>query len=115
MGSWPSSKRRGASAASPQPKASVCRQPELEVDEELLMSVARDKDKSLAERRQKREVRGQKKLLDQLVYEEPKRPAARPQKSKERGWYRVEGILSHRVVKAKNGGRLELKVKWDGY
>ena len=38
-----------------------------------------------------------------------------PKKSKERGWYRVEGIVGHRIVKVKKKDKLELKVKWEDY
>jgi hypothetical protein len=65
-------------------------------------SFALDNGKSLAERRQKRDVREQKKFIEQRVYEEPKRPEICPKKSKERGWYRVEGIIGHRVIRIKN-------------
>jgi len=39
---------------------------------------------------------------EQRVYEEVKKPDILPKKSKERGWYRVEGIVGHRVSKVKN-------------
>lgn len=50
-----------------------------------------------------------------MVYEEIKRPETQPKKSKERGWYRVEGIIGHRVTKIKNKDQIELKVKWEDY
>lgn len=44
-----------------------------------------------------------------------KRPESQPKKSKERGWYKVEGIIGHRITKIKNKDTLELRVKWEDY
>lgn len=53
--------------------------------------------------------------MEQRVYEEVKKPDILPKKSKERGWYRVEGIVGHRISKVKNKDQIELKVKWEDY
>ena len=44
-----------------------------------------------------------------------KRTEPAPKKSKERGWYRVEGIIGHRISRVKNKDQIELKVKWEDY
>jgi hypothetical protein len=44
-----------------------------------------------------------------------KRPEHTPKKSRERGWYKVEGIIGHRIAKHRNKEQIELKVKWEGY
>ena len=61
-----------------------------------------DLSKPIAERRQKRDVGEQKKFIEQMVYEETKRPEKQSKKSKSQGWYRVEAIIGHRVTKVKN-------------
>ena len=62
--------------------------------------ISQENGKSLAERRQKRDVRERKQLFEQRVYEEPKRPE-NSYKSHQKGWYRVEAIVGHRIVKVK--------------
>ena len=60
-------------------------------------------------------------MREQKRPSEPETPSEKPskqtsgQKSQERGWYRVEGILEHRVVRVKNRDRIELRVKWADY
>lgn len=38
-----------------------------------------------------------------------------PKKSTERGWYRVDSVLDHRITRKENSATIELKVKWNGY
>lgn len=42
----------------------------------------------------------------------PQKPG---KKTKEHGWYRVNSISGHRVVKVKNHDQIELKIYWEGY
>ena len=74
-----------------------------------------DLNKPIAERRKKRDLAEQKKFNQQWPHEEVKRPETQPKKSKERGWYRVEGIIGHRITRVKNKDSVELKVKWEDY
>lgn len=53
--------------------------------------------------------------MPQYTYEEYKRPEVVPKKSKERGWYRVEGITGHRISRVRNKEFVELRVKWEDY
>ena len=74
-----------------------------------------DLDVPIAERRKKRDIAENKKF--NLVYslDEPKRQEPQSKKSCERGWYRVEGIIGHRITKVKNRESIELRVKWENY
>ena len=36
-------------------------------------------------------------------------------KSKQRGWYRVESIIGHRISRVKNKDKVEMQVKWEDY
>lgn len=75
-----------------------------------------DLTKSIAERRTKRDATDMKKInQQQWAFADVKRQTTRPKKSQERGWYRVEGILGHRIVRVKNKDQIELKVKWEDY
>ena len=69
----------------------------------------------IAERRKKRDLADLKKSSFQWPLEEIKRTETQPKKSKQRGWYRVEGIIDHRVTKVKNKDQIELRVKWENY
>lgn len=79
------------------------------------MNEPADLSKPIAERRKKRELVEQKTQVLQVSSSEFKRPEPQPKKSQERGWYRVEGIIGHRINKKKSKDNIELKVKWEGY
>ena len=53
--------------------------------------------------------------MEHIQVEVIKKPKPPSKKSKERGWYKVEGITGHRIVKVKNKDLIELRVKWEGY
>ena len=100
------------SAMSPDSKSSrYCN----EDDDHLAPPTGADLNKPIAERKQKRDLTEQKKQTTQLICDEHKRHDSQPKKSKERGWYKVEGITGHRIVRAKNKDHLELRVKWEDY
>ena len=64
---------------------------------------------TIAERRKKRE-RSElgSKFHQYMAAEEASRQKKIQQKSQERGWYAVEGIIGHRVVKHKKKDVIEL-------
>ena len=41
-----------------------------------------------------------------------KKPKPRTKKSVESGWFKVDGIVGHRITKVKNKESVELRVKW---
>eukprot|EP00353_Schmidingerella_taraikaensis_P010669 CAMPEP_0185568538 /NCGR_PEP_ID=MMETSP0434-20130131/1469_1 /TAXON_ID=626734 ORGANISM="Favella taraikaensis, Strain Fe Narragansett Bay" /NCGR_SAMPLE_ID=MMETSP0434 /ASSEMBLY_ACC=CAM_ASM_000379 /LENGTH=72 /DNA_ID=CAMNT_0028183097 /DNA_START=243 /DNA_END=461 /DNA_ORIENTATION=- len=61
-----------------------------------------DLNKPIAERRKKRDATEQKKFMQQIMFEEIKKPVPQPKKSRERGWFKVEGINGHRLIRVKN-------------
>ena len=71
---------------------------------------------TIAERRKKRERNELgSKFHQYMAAEEANRQKKIQQKSQERGWYAVEGIIGHRVVKYKKRDVIELQIKWEGY
>lgn len=101
---------------SPDSKAALGLKEHGEDDEFSLPVNGTDLNRPIAERRQKRDLAVQSKIEKQPVsYEVMKRPESQPKKSKERGWYKVEGIIGHRITKIKNKDSIELRVKWEDY
>jgi hypothetical protein len=43
------------------------------------------------------------------------RQSVKKKKSMDNGWYRVEGITSHRINTEGKRPKLELRVNWEGY
>ena len=85
-------------------------------DENSEKIVAAELSLSIAERRKKRDINDANKF-DQsfLTHEDLRRPQKKKKKSKQRGWYRVEAIIGHRIPRQKNKDKIELQVKWEDY
>ena len=50
-----------------------------------------------------------------MTTEETRRTHKKVKKSKQRGWFRVENIIGHRINRVKNKDKIELQVKWEDY
>lgn len=59
-------------------------------------------DKSIAERRKKREKADSNRMRDFLQVKDVPQKAERQNKSRDRGWYRVEKVVGHRLSRVKN-------------
>ena len=71
-----------------------------------------DLSKPIAARRKRRSLADQKNFSSyENAFIEPK-PT---KKSQESGWFRVDGIVGHRIIRYRNQDIVELKVMWEGY
>ena len=80
-----------------------------------MISTFTDFNMPIAERRVKRQKSEPGKHLQYEVPPVEKKAKPKPKKSQDSGWFKVDGIVGHRIVKEKNRDQIELRVKWQGY
>ena len=54
-------------------------------------------------------------MADSEMKKTLKKQSKRSKKVNRHGWYRVNSISGHRIVKVKNHDQLDLKIFWEGY
>ena len=68
----------------------------------MMINTFTDFNMPIAERRVKRQKSEPGKHLQYEVAQVEKKTKLKPKKSQDSGWYKVDGIVGHRIVKEKN-------------